>query len=174
MKAGSTEESSGSAGATITQALANLKSRYTARISLSLARRVWRIWFKEFIDHRDPHLLGPPLRAHDLWQIAYLFFPLNEHKVPRELPCVRLACCDADQTWRTPPMPTPLRSASPPLPTGPRGPPVSISVCFARSPANPLEFPSLAAASLALAADCANGSMGVCASFYRPSFISSS
>ena len=21
-----------------------------------------RFWFKEFIDHRDPHLLGPPLR----------------------------------------------------------------------------------------------------------------
>ena len=20
------------------------------------------IWFKEFLDHRDPHLLGPPLR----------------------------------------------------------------------------------------------------------------
>ena len=24
---------------------------------------VTEIWFKEFIDHRDPHLLGPPLRS---------------------------------------------------------------------------------------------------------------
>ena len=31
-------------------------------VTASLAQARERFWFKEFIEHRDPHLLGPPLR----------------------------------------------------------------------------------------------------------------
>ena len=47
----------------ITRKKLNGKSSCVALvIGDSLDTDVLGFWFKEFIDHRDPHLLGPPLR----------------------------------------------------------------------------------------------------------------
>ena len=37
-------------------------SRHKSSIDMELDAACLCVWFKEFIDHRDPHLLGPPLR----------------------------------------------------------------------------------------------------------------
>ena len=53
------------------------------------------IWFKEFIDHRDPHPLGPPLRPdpHESYSALSDYLLLNQITDPRPPPDTAEAAC---------------------------------------------------------------------------------